>query len=78
MRVSVKEAARALGVSEQYVRIGLQRGRLPIGSCVKMSSVWTYHISEEKLREYLGEQKMPPAATDGNRHSQEVKAERTL
>ena len=62
MRVKVKDAAAALGVSEQYIRIGMQTGRLPIGSCVKMSSVWTYHISEEKLREYLGEIKMPPAA----------------
>ena len=54
-RIKVSEAAKMLGVSEQYVRIGLQRGTLPIGSCVKMSSVWTYHISKKKLNEYLGE-----------------------
>ena len=64
-RIKVKEAAAHLGVSEQFVRIGMQRGHLPIGSCVKMSSVWTYHISPHKLEEYLGK-KMPPAATDGN------------
>lgn len=54
MRVSVSEAAKLLGVSPQYVRLGLQRGELPIGSCVKMSSVYTYHISQHLLGEYLG------------------------
>ncbi len=61
-RVTVKQAARELGVSEQFVRIGLQRGLLPIGMAVKMSSVWTYHISPGLLREYT--KKEPPAATD--------------
>ena len=64
-RVSVKDAAAALDVSEQYIRIGLQRGNLPIGSCVKMSSRWTYHISRGLLEAYLGTKKEPSAATDG-------------
>lgn len=54
MRITVKEAARQLGVSEQFVRLGLQRNELPIGAAVKMSSRWTYHISETRLREYVG------------------------
>lgn len=52
-RVTVKEAAKLMGVSEQFIRIGLQRGELPIGSCVKMSSKWTYHISRSRLNAYL-------------------------
>lgn len=60
MRITVKDAARLMGVSPQFVRIGLQRGLLPIGTAVKMSSVWTYYISEEKLKEYAG------AATPAN------------
>ena len=63
-RIKVKEAASILGVSEQYVRIGMQRGWLPIGSCVKMSSKWTYHISPYLLEQYTGK-RMPPAATGG-------------
>lgn len=56
-RVTVKKAAELLGVSQQFIRIGLQRGRLPIGSAVRMSSKWTYHISPERLRKYIeGEQ----------------------
>jgi len=52
--ISVKEAAKVLGKSEQFVRIGLQRGLLPIGTAVKMSSIWTYHISPKLLEEYTG------------------------
>lgn len=52
-RVSVKETASLLGVSQQFVRIGMQRGWLPIGSCVKMSSKWTYWISPKRLHAYL-------------------------
>lgn len=52
----VKEAAQLLGKSEQFVRIGLQRGILPFGYAVKMSSKWTYHISEHKIYEYIGKE----------------------
>lgn len=52
-RVTVKDAAQRMGVSEQFVRIGLQTERLPIGSAVKMSSVWTYLIFAEKLEAYM-------------------------
>lgn len=55
-RVTVKAAAEILGVSPQFIRIGMQRGLLPIGAAVKMSSKWTYHISPAKLREYIGEE----------------------
>lgn len=54
-KISVAEAAKILGKSEQFVRIGLQRGLLPIGTAVKMSSRWTYHISPKLLAEYVGE-----------------------
>ena len=53
--MKVKEAAKLLGKSEQFVRIGLQRGVLPFGYAVKMSTKWTYVISEVKVREFLGE-----------------------
>lgn len=54
MRVTVKEAAKMLGVSQQFVRLGIRSGQLPIGTAVKMSSVWCYHISKSKLNAYLG------------------------
>ena len=50
--MTVKDAAKRLGVSPQFVRIGMQRGRLPIGAAVKMSSRWSYYISPELLDRY--------------------------
>ncbi|MGI6663917.1 MAG: hypothetical protein ACOX3W_00600 [Christensenellaceae bacterium] len=52
-RVKVKEAAEMLGVSEQFIREGLKSQRLPFGVAVKMSSQWSYHISEGLLKAYI-------------------------
>jgi len=52
--IKVSDAARILGKSEQFVRVGLQRNILPIGTAVQMSSKWTYHISPKLLEEYSG------------------------
>lgn len=54
MKLKVNECAKLLGKSPQFVRVGLQRGILPFGYAIKMSSVWTYHISDAKVHEYLG------------------------
>lgn len=48
------EAAAILHVSPQFVRIAMQREKLPIGTAVKMSSIWTYNISEKLLADYSG------------------------
>jgi len=52
--VSVREAAEFLGKSQQFIRIGLQRGILPFGSAVKLSTKWTYYISPSRLYDYAG------------------------
>lgn len=54
MNIKVSEAAKILGKSEQFVRIGLQRDILPIGIAIQMSSKWTYHISPKLLKDYVG------------------------
>ena len=40
--VSIKEAARLMNKSEMFVRIGLQRGILPIGVAVQTSSKYNH------------------------------------
>lgn len=55
-RITVADAARRLGVSQQFIRIGLQRRILPFGYAVKMSDRYTYHISEKLLNEYIHEE----------------------
>ena len=53
--MKVKEAAQLLGKTEQFIRIGLQQGVLPFGAAVKMpGGRYSYHISEEKIKEYTG------------------------
>ncbi|MBU4438208.1 MAG: helix-turn-helix domain-containing protein [Acetobacterium sp.] len=54
--VTVKEAAELLGKSEQFVRVALQRGILPIGVALKTDESnrrYNYHISRKKLNEYI-------------------------
>lgn len=53
-KITVIEAAKILHVSDQFVRIGLQRNILPIGTALKMSSKWTYQISAGQLAQYSG------------------------
>lgn len=52
--MTVTECAKLLNKSPQFVRIGLQRGVLPFGYAIKISSKWSYHISDVKVYEYLG------------------------
>lgn len=56
--IPVKVASEILGVSQQFIRIGLQQKTLPIGSAVKISSKWSYHISYELLKNYVGEERI--------------------
>lgn len=52
--LKVKDVAKAMGKSEMFVRIGLQRGLLPFGIAIKISSKYTYYISPSKFYEYIG------------------------
>lgn len=56
-RTTVLEASKIMEVSQQYIRIGLQRGILPIGTAVQISGKkWTYHISKGLLEKYIGKE----------------------
>ena len=54
--ITVKEASKILGKSEQFVRQGLIQGYLPIGIAVKRSgsSHYCYYIIPKKLFEFTG------------------------
>ena len=49
MKITVGDAAAIMGCSEQFIRIGLQRGQLDIGDAVQMSNRWTYNIAPARL-----------------------------
>ncbi len=54
LRIKTTEAAIIMGCSAQFVRIGLQQGKLDIGDAIKTSSVWTYNISPAALARRQG------------------------
>ena len=51
-RITIKDAAKRLGVSEQFVRVALQKGAVNFGIAIKMSSQWAYHISPGLFEAY--------------------------
>ena len=52
--ISVKQAAEIMGKNPQFIRLGLQSGRVPIESAVKRKTKWNYYISPELFRQYTG------------------------
>ena len=56
-KISVEKAAKLMNVSKEYIRMGLIQKRLPFGTAVRKSTVWTYHISPKLFYDYLGKNK---------------------
>lgn len=51
----VSEAAEIMGVSRQFIRVGLQKGIFPWGYAVQISTKrFTYFISRQKFLEFVG------------------------
>lgn len=54
-RITVAEAARVMGKSLQFIRIGLQRGLLPFGVALETKKGrFSYYISPSKFSEFTG------------------------
>lgn len=53
-KITIMEASKLMHKSAQFIRIGLQTGRLPFGSAVKVSTRWNYIIYPELFYKYLG------------------------
>lgn len=55
-KVSIEKAAKLMNKSQQYLRISLQRGTLPIGNAEKMpgSTRYNYYISPKLFSDYTG------------------------
>ena len=54
-RVTIQEAAKMLGITEQYLRVSLQRGAFPFGVAMKVGSErYTYYVNKERLERWIG------------------------
>ena len=62
LQLSIKETAEFIGKGQQYVRMGLQTGRLSFGSAVQTREptrtrprgAWDYDIQRIKVERYVG------------------------
>ena len=53
-RISVVEAARLMGVTPMFLRIGLREGKFPFGTAVRMpGGRWSYYINATRFERYL-------------------------
>lgn len=56
--MTIQDAAKIMGMTEQFIRLGLRQQRLPIGIAVKTTeNRWTYDVQEHLIKQYLGEKK---------------------
>jgi hypothetical protein len=51
-KLTVVEAAKIMGVTPQFLRLGLQQHRFPFGEAVKMKR-WSYYINAEKFQRWM-------------------------
>ncbi|AEY66343.1 hypothetical protein [Clostridium sp. BNL1100] len=52
--ITVRDTAFRMGKTPSFVRVGLQLGRLPFGTAIKLSSKWTYYINPYQFEQYIG------------------------
>ena len=58
-KISVAEAARIMGVTPMFLRMGLRLGRFPFGTAVQMpGGRWSYYINAERFRRYMAGEDM--------------------
>lgn len=53
-KITIKEAANLMHKSPQFIRVGLQTGKLPFGSAVKVSKRWNYIIYPDLFYKFIG------------------------
>jgi len=53
-KLSVERAAAEMGVTPQFLRMGLRAGKFPFGTAVQMpGGRWSYYINATRLERYL-------------------------
>ena len=54
MSVSIKKAADLMGISEQFLRVLIQREKLTFATAVKNKTRYQYYINSKGLAEHIG------------------------
>lgn len=53
-KITPKMIGEAVGMDPQAIRVAMQHGKLDLGDCFKKGSTYTYIISPEKARKFMG------------------------
>ena len=61
-RISVSEASRRMGVTPQFLRMGLRTGKFPFGTAIRMEKRWAYYINAKRFELYMAGEDMKGAA----------------
>lgn len=56
MNVPIKKAADLMGISEQFLRVLIQREKLPFATAVKNKTQYQYYINSKGLSEHIGKE----------------------
>lgn len=62
LKITVEEAAKTMGVSPMFLRIGLREGEYPFGKAVKFSKNWSYHIDAVRFEKWMAGEDMAQEA----------------
>ncbi len=57
IKLAILQAAEIMGVTPQFLRMGLQQGRLPFGVGVEMDA-WSYYINTTRFIKYMTGEEM--------------------
>lgn len=53
VKITVQQAAKIMGVTPRFLQMGLQYGKFPFGTAVKMEKRWAYYINTERFIKYM-------------------------
>lgn len=54
-RLTIKEAAKAMGISQQFLRVGIQKGIFSFGTAMQLTgNKYVYYINKNHFEEETG------------------------
>ena len=54
--MTIEQASKLIGKSQQWVRIAMQRKIINIGYCIKNGEKWDYYINPTLLYKFIGKE----------------------
>lgn len=52
-KITVEQAAKIMGVTPMFLRLGLRRKEFPFGVAIKFEKNWSYYINAERFRLWM-------------------------